>query len=164
MRSYSIAIIVAFICLSGCRDSENRQASSYSETGESRPVNEEKAVQKHQAADESTQAGNKDSQTGANPVICSPDKNSIEKVIQNHLTSIRSCANLKTAQKTDASNLKLNVLFRIESDGRVSEISIETDGDRDPGVEKCVIQAFKEIKFDKPRKCPFVLAKYPVVL
>lgn len=95
-------------------------------------------------------------------IMGSLDPAIIDAVIRRHLPQIQYCYERELPSKPKL-NGKLVVHFVIEADGRVSTAAMKTTTMHDGGVEGCVAQRFKMIRFPNPKGGGIVTVNYPLL-
>lgn len=100
--------------------------------------------------------------TKAPLVLGSIDKATVDRIVKQHLPSIRACYERELGRNPTLRG-KLSVKFVIAKDGGVSTASSRNDTLKTPAVSKCVHARFLRMRFPKPRGGGIVTVNYPLV-
>lgn len=98
---------------------------------------------------------------GAGIVLGSLDSADVDRVVKQHMASIRYCYQ-KELQSHPGLAGKISVKFTIGADGAVSSATTKTSATM-PEVEACLTARFLKMQFPKPRGGGMVLVSYPFV-
>lgn len=101
--------------------------------------------------------------TAGTPVIMgSLDKELIRRVIEQHKAQIRYCYEKELVRNPGLFG-KLGMVWTIQADGSVRDVSVKQTTMNDPNVERCIASKIRTWMFPKPKGGGIVIVNYPFV-
>lgn len=101
--------------------------------------------------------------TAGTPIIMgSLDKELIRRVIEQHKAQIRYCYEKELVRNPGLFG-KLGMVWTIQGDGTVRDVSVKQTTMNDPNVERCIAGKIRTWQFPKPKGGGIIIVNYPFV-